>query len=114
MFEHYLPNKNEHVTIAPKSKFNQLNTAAVSLSSDARAAADSIHVQCQLSAHRRVNCELAFSRSVHVPVARSLSQLGRTRTSEGVCFCHEANQKNQAAFSSGRNRRRRKSEGRVL
>ena len=25
MFEHYLPNKNERATVAPKSKFLQLN-----------------------------------------------------------------------------------------
>jgi len=25
MFEHYLPNKNERATVAPKSKFTQLN-----------------------------------------------------------------------------------------
>ena len=30
MFEHYLPNKNERATVAPKSKFLQLNTASVS------------------------------------------------------------------------------------
>ena len=27
MFEHYLPNKNERDTVAPKSKFLPLNTA---------------------------------------------------------------------------------------
>ena len=25
MFEHYLPNKNEYATVAPKSKFRELN-----------------------------------------------------------------------------------------
>ena len=29
MFEHYLSNKNERATVAPKSKFMQLNTASV-------------------------------------------------------------------------------------
>ena len=29
MFEHYLPNKNERATVAPKSKFTQLNKGIV-------------------------------------------------------------------------------------
>ena len=30
MFEHYLPNKNERATVAPKSKFTQLNQGSLS------------------------------------------------------------------------------------
>ena len=29
MFEYYLPNKNERATVAPKSKFTQLNKGKV-------------------------------------------------------------------------------------
>ena len=29
MFEHYLPNKNEGATVAPKSKFRELNKGSV-------------------------------------------------------------------------------------
>ena len=29
MFEHYLPNKNERATVAPKSKFRELNKGII-------------------------------------------------------------------------------------
>ena len=32
MFEHYLPNKNEHATVAPKSKFMELNKGLIYVS----------------------------------------------------------------------------------